>query len=73
MDQGLNILLVTGRHRAQRFNLEQAGVGAVQDAREIIEQEVAADDPPQVITNAVTLRWVHDAAWNAACGLAMRR
>jgi hypothetical protein len=56
----LHILFVARDHGSERLDLKDAGVGTVEDARKVVEEEIAPDDPSQVVMNAGTLRWVHD-------------
>src|SRR5437870_4033103 len=54
-DQGADILLVTRGHHAQRPHLEETGVGAVKRPRDVVKENVPANDPFEVIANAALI------------------
>ena len=58
-DQGLHVLLVARHDDAERLDLEDRGVGAVQVARQVVEEEFAFDDAFEVVADAFALCGVH--------------
>jgi hypothetical protein len=57
-DDGLDVLLVPRDDHAERPDLEDAGVGAVERAAQVVEQDVAADNAAQVVADALAVRLV---------------
>ncbi len=57
--QRLHVLLVARHDDAGRPHLEDGGVGAVQHAVKIVEQQLALDDALEVVADAFALRRVH--------------
>ena len=58
-DQRLHVLLVARHDHAQRPDLEDAGVGAVQGTRQVVEEEFPLDDPLEVVADVLALLFVH--------------
>src|SRR6516162_4089967 len=58
-DQSLDILLVARRYHTDGLDLQDAGVGAVQCARNIVEENFSAHESFQVIQNSATSLFVH--------------
>src|SRR5205807_2368017 len=58
-DQGAHVVFVARRDGAERLDLKDAGVGAVEGAREVVEEEVPLDESLEVVANALALRLVH--------------
>src|SRR5262249_25413025 len=58
-DQGAHVVLVARHHDAGRHHLEDGGVGAVEAARQVVEEQVALDDPLEVVAQALGLRKLH--------------
>jgi hypothetical protein len=57
--QGLHILFVTGDDDAERLDLENAGVGAIESTRQLIKEEFALDEALQIVLNTFAWRCVH--------------
>ena len=53
-DEGVHVVFVARHDDAERLDLEQRGVGAVEGARDVVEEEFPFDDPFQVVANAFT-------------------
>jgi hypothetical protein len=60
LHQGLDIFFVARHDDAERFDLEDTGVGTVQTARHVIEKDFPSDEPVQIVANVLALRLVHD-------------
>ena len=61
-DYRLHVLLVERHHDAHGLDLENAGIGAVQHAREVIEEKLPLDESLEVFTDPLILRPVHGIA-----------
>src|SRR5262249_3277219 len=58
-DQGLNILFVSWHSHSQRLNLKNAGVGAVQGARQLVEEKLSLENALEVVADVFALLFVH--------------
>jgi RNA:NAD 2'-phosphotransferase (TPT1/KptA family) len=58
-NQILNIFLVLRDNDSQRLHLKDAGIRAVQGASQVVKEELAFEDAPQVIAKALALLLVH--------------
>src|SRR5437588_7076160 len=55
----LNIFLITRDRHAQRLDLKDAGVGAIEGAGQVIEEKLAVDDATEIVADALALCWIH--------------
>src|SRR5260370_229933 len=51
-DQGADIFLVAGRPHPERTHLEETGIGAVKGTGDVVKEDVAADDPFEIVADA---------------------
>jgi hypothetical protein len=58
-DQGAHVILVAGRNHAGGGNLEDAGVGAVQRAGEVVEPDLPLEEAAQVVAEPTALLRIH--------------
>jgi hypothetical protein len=59
--EGAYVIFVARHGNAQRPDLEDAGVGAVQGASQLIEEELPLDETAKVVADALALLVVHGA------------
>src|SRR5262249_9602464 len=55
----LHVFFVARQHHAERPDLKNAGVGAVQRPREIVEKDFASYDPLEIIQDMLALLFIH--------------
>jgi hypothetical protein len=58
-DQGLEVGFVARDRHAERQHLKDAGIGAVEGARQLIEKEISFDETTKVVLNPLALLFVH--------------
>ena len=58
-DEGDEIFLIARHDDAAGFDLEVAGVGAVEGAREVVEKKLSLEEPLQVVANSASALRIH--------------
>ncbi len=58
-NQVLNIFFVLRDNDPQRLHLKDTGIRAVQGASQVVKEELAFEDAPQVIAKVLALLFVH--------------
>jgi hypothetical protein len=55
----LHIFFIAGNDHAKRLDLENAGIGAVQSPRQLIEEKLPFDQTFQIVLDVFALWFVH--------------
>ncbi len=57
-DERLDVFFVARDNNAERLDLEQGRIGAIQNARQVVEEEFPLDDSFEVVVNTFAQRGV---------------